>query len=207
MYKAIIWDFDGTLFNSYPHIVNSFKRSLMEHGIYESYDDILSNVKVSVTYAINKYKEKYNISDEIIQLFCKYEAEDNYKSVKPYSGAVEICEKINHSGGRNYMFTHRGKSALKYLNYYKMDTLFYYTITKDNNFRKKPEADAIFYIIEKFNEKKDDILMIGDRKIDIIAAHNAGIKACLFDPDCIEGNSDADYKIKLMDELSEIIGI
>jgi len=82
MYKSIIWDFDGTLFNSYPHIVNSFKRSLMEHGIYESYDDILSNVKVSVTYAINKYKEKYNISDELIQLFVKYEAELNYEFVK-----------------------------------------------------------------------------------------------------------------------------
>jgi len=207
MYKSIIWDFDGTLFNSYPHIVNSFKRSLMEHGIYESYDDILSNVKVSVTYAINKYKEKYNISDELIQLFVKYEAELNYEFVKPYSGVVEICENIHDLGGKNYIFTHRDLSTLKYLEYYKMDKLFCYTITKENNLRKKPEADAIYHIIEKFNEKKDDILMIGDRKIDIMAAHSAGVKACLFDPDCIESDSSADYKIKSMNELRTIIGI
>jgi phosphoglycolate phosphatase-like HAD superfamily hydrolase len=32
MYKNIIWDFDGTLFDSYPAIAGAFLSALLDHG-------------------------------------------------------------------------------------------------------------------------------------------------------------------------------
>ncbi len=73
MYKHIIWDFDGTLFDSYPYMVSSFQRALQDDGIEESYENILDVMKISVTNAINHYKKVHKINNEMIKRFCKYE--------------------------------------------------------------------------------------------------------------------------------------
>ncbi|MBU7563262.1 HAD hydrolase-like protein [Pediococcus ethanolidurans] len=45
--------------------------------------------------------------------------------------------------------------------------------------------------------------MIGDRNLDILAAHNAGIKGFLFDPDnTISVTSFPEKQIKSLNELS-----
>ncbi|WP_291579647.1 HAD-IA family hydrolase [Clostridium sp. UBA6640] len=182
MYKHIIWDFDGTLFDSYRYMVNSFQRALQDDGIEESYQNILESMKISVTNAINHYKKVYKINDEMIKRFCRYEKEINYELVKPYEHVQNICRMIYYSGRKNYLFTHRDKSALAYLEYYDLLECFCDFITEENKFLKKPKPDAIIYIIEKYNLKKEEVLMIGDRDIDIIAARNAGVDSCIFDP-------------------------
>ncbi|WP_202621575.1 HAD family hydrolase [Anaerocolumna sedimenticola] len=41
MYKHIIWDFDGTLFDTYPVTGIAFQMTLKENGILESLDEII----------------------------------------------------------------------------------------------------------------------------------------------------------------------
>ena len=57
MYKHIIWDFDGTLFDTYPVMGSIFKRMLEEEGIEESLDGILKYMKLSMSYALHHYKK------------------------------------------------------------------------------------------------------------------------------------------------------
>lgn len=48
--------------------------------------------------------------------------------------------------------------------------------------------------------------MIGDRNLDISAAHNAGIQGILFDPDnLIQVNSQPERKINNLSELSVLV--
>ena len=32
LFSSLIWDFDGTLFNTYPHMIRSMRRGLAEIG-------------------------------------------------------------------------------------------------------------------------------------------------------------------------------
>lgn len=73
MFKNVIWDFDGTLFDSYPGMVYAFKRALGDNGVEVGEDEILKYMKVSVTTAINHFKENYNLSDKFIEKFLIYE--------------------------------------------------------------------------------------------------------------------------------------
>lgn len=56
MYKHIIWDFDGTLFDSYPAMGGAFKALLNEQRIEESLEEILKYMKVSMWTAIDYCK-------------------------------------------------------------------------------------------------------------------------------------------------------
>lgn len=57
MYKHIIWDFDGTLFDTYPVMAKIFKEVLKEHEVEEPLEEIMKQLKVSASSAL-KYYEK-----------------------------------------------------------------------------------------------------------------------------------------------------
>lgn len=75
MYKHIIWDFDGTLFDSYPVMVKAALTVLEEQGIYESYDKIMSLMKISFTHfklpgALEMLREG-SIAQQLLQAIVK----------------------------------------------------------------------------------------------------------------------------------------
>ena len=56
--------------------------------------------------------------------------------------------------------------------------------------RRKPSPRMIEEAIEKYNLKRDDCFMIGDKNIDVLAAKNAKIRGFLFK------GGNLSYKIK-----------
>jgi phosphoglycolate phosphatase-like HAD superfamily hydrolase len=44
--KDIIWDFDGTLFDTYPGTVNAFIMALKDNGIEETSENVLNKLKI-----------------------------------------------------------------------------------------------------------------------------------------------------------------
>ena len=206
MYKHVIWDFDGTLFDSYHAMALAAKRAMEDQGIYESYDTIMSMMKVSLTHLYNYFKETYYVSDTLISSFNKYKKEFETDSMKPYPYAVEVCRRIYESKRFNHLYTHRGKSAIEYLKKYELYEYFTGLITRESDFKRKPEPEALLYLIEEYKINKSEALMIGDRDIDILAAKNAGIDGCYYKSyplyDCnIAKYTIADYSqlIKLLD--------
>lgn len=62
MFKHVIWDFDGTLFDTYPVMAKIFKDLLEKENIEEPIDEIVKKMQVSMAFTLNYYKKKYNIS-------------------------------------------------------------------------------------------------------------------------------------------------
>ena len=204
MYKHIIWDFDGTLFDTYAVMGNAFKMMLEEEGIVESLDEILKHMKVSITFAIKHYEDKYHINNAFIEEYNKRRKDMEAYLCKPYEGIDEICRYIKSSGKNNYLYTHRGESAITFLKKYNLNEYFTYFITSQNGFARKPSPDAINYLVDKYNIISDEAIMIGDRDLDVLSAKNAGIHACFFN-EAGEINKIADYTINNFQQLYSII--
>ena len=62
-----------------------------------------------------------------------------------------------------------------------MTNLFSEIITSDNHLARKPDPEALTYLIDKYNLDPSETAMVGDRPLDIQAGQNAGIKTILFD--------------------------
>lgn len=203
MYRHIIWDFDGTLFDTYPVMAGVFRDMLEEIGFHEPQETILSNMKVSITYAMQVYSEKYHVTASFLQDVKKRSREAELKLCKPYHGIEEVCRTITSSGRYNYLYTHRGETALHFLKKYGLYDYFTDFITSQQGFPRKPNPEALHYLIGKYAMKREEALMIGDRALDMKAAVNAGIHTCFFKEK--EAVVEAEHTITSFDELLHII--
>lgn len=204
MYKHIIWDFDGTLFDTYPVMGSIFKKMLEEEEIEESLDEILKHMKVSMSHALQHYEKKYHINNIFIEKYQKQRKDMEISLCKPYKGIDEICKYIHTSGKKNYLYTHRGESSIIFLKNYGLYDYFSDFITSEHGFARKPSPNAINHIINKHNIIHNEAIMIGDRDLDILSARNAGIHGCFF-TDGHEKSNIADFTINNLEKLYSII--
>ena len=204
MYKHVIWDFDGTLFDTYPVMAKVFKELLQKQGIEEPLEEIVSQLRVSASSASKYYEIKYQIDEEFIT---KYKIEKKAAEIelsRPFEGIEEVCKYIHTTNRKNYLLTHRGESSIELLKKYDLYDYFSEFITSKQGFERKPRPDAINYLINKYNMIHSESIMIGDRDLDLLSGKNAGISACYF----TEGNDEnnyADYTINKFSQLYSIV--
>ena len=64
---------------------------------------------------------------------------------------------------------------LKWWEYVTLEGFQYVLGTEERNFKHKPNPEIINYIMDKLNVSKEDTVIIGDSKSDILTAKNAEI--------------------------------
>jgi phosphoglycolate phosphatase-like HAD superfamily hydrolase len=205
MIRDIIWDFDGTLFDTYPVIVNSFKKALKYYGIDERDENILSYFKITENSAITHFKEFYGLDNSFIKKFSDNKKDLKPEIVKPFPFAVNVCRKIIALGGRNYIITHRGDSTLKYLQHYGILCCFTEVVTKKNGFKRKPDPEAFIYLIDKYKINKGMSMVIGDRECEILGGQSAGIKTCLYNTNDVSLDVAPDFYLNSLKNLLDIV--
>ena len=179
-FTDFFWDFDGTLFDTYPRINRAIQNALKDCNITVSLETIEPLSKVNVRHAIDTLA-----GDKAKAVAARYEAhepEEGFDSMRPYPGVLRLMRSICEHGGRNYLYTHRGKSSLEALEHYGMTPCFADAVTSENGFPSKPAPDALLYLMEKHRLDPAKCVMLGDRDIDLGSGKNAGMACALFDP-------------------------
>jgi len=208
-FKYIIWDFDGTLFNTYPHIASIITEIMKKHyNIDLNMNQVQEWSETSLKFCFDKIISDYNINkSEFQDLFSNKYMVNIESQQTPFPGAKEILKDIQKRGGKNFIVTHRGSDTLfKLLRYYNMDELFEKVITYEDGFPNKPNSASFLYLINQFQMPKEKVIAVGDRKIDIQTAHSIDIKSCFFNP---RGKiyELADFNIRNLIELKEILNL
>ena len=178
MITEFIWDFDGMLFDTYPHTTAALCEHLRRKGRPADPEEAFKVLKVSIRDAFRAF----GVTAEEEADFYAIEHDFTFEPHGvPYEGVPEMLKFIVENGGRNYLFTHRDHVAVIYLEKYGLKELFTDFVTREEGFAFKPAPDAINYLIEKHALDKDSCIMLGDREIDCLSGLNAGISALLFD--------------------------
>ena len=184
--KNFIWDFDGTLFDTYTHTVKILHQLMEEVGKPCDYNVLFSKSRRS----LGEAREYCKATDEEWAEFYRREGIIELEPIAlPYEGTEQTLKMIISNGGKNYIYTHRDAVTFKYLKKYGWMEYFEGFVTNEHNFPHKPAPDALLYMIREFNLNPEETIMIGDREIDVLSGKNAGIHACLF----TEGNTDIQY--------------
>ena len=178
--KNFIWDFDGTLYDTYPHTLAAFCETARRHGMEIDRDEAYRQFKITMWEAFRYY----NVDEAFIAAFYDIENDLSFRPLGvPFPLIPEMLRFAAENGGRNYLYTHRDKVALDYLTRDGLTGLFSGFVTKENGFPLKPAPDALNWLMLEHALDPETCLMIGDRPIDIGAGRAAGIAGCLFDPD------------------------
>lgn len=199
--KHFIWDFDGTLFDTYPFFISSFQAALRDCGKETEKDEIYRHMMDSVPEAFNFYVKKYNLDERLYHHYQQYMKSESPETSLPYPFVLDICELIHKTGRFNYLYTHRGKSAHNFMQHHDMQRLFRETVTSEKGLKPKPDPEAVYYFIEKYGIKKEEALMIGDRNIDILCGKNARILTCYITNGKPDSKISADYCFESIEDL------
>ena len=81
----IIWDFDGTLFDTYPLMARCLQRALADAGQEAGCEEIRAQMAVSLAQAF----QHFGAAEATIARYRQYIQEAGPQGVAPYPGAAE----------------------------------------------------------------------------------------------------------------------
>lgn len=206
MINQLFWDFDGTLFDTYPKMVAAFVQALGDLGIddveIDQHQIYVIMRQHDVGTAIRKFSSFYGIEEKQLRKLNKKYQTELVEDALPFPGAKEILELAISMNGRNFLLTHRDDQAKSMLKKFDLLEDFSDFVTSDQNFPRKPKPDSINWLIKSNEVDRKKAIMIGDRKLDVAAGHNANIASCLFDPDgIIVDSGNPEIRVTEINEL------
>ncbi len=174
----ILWDFDGTLFDTYPALVEGFIK-LNQQDLDRK--EVLKWLKIDSKTAFKHYGLDENQREE-------YQTLHNYYS-KTESTPFEHLEEALVSVDNNFIVTHRDKeSTIFLLEKYNLAKYFRDIVSvEEQGFTRKPHSSSYEYVLKSHHID----LVVGDRDLDLIPARKLNIKTVAFQ----NRNIEADFHI------------
>ena len=173
--RLFIWDFDGTLMDTYPvTFVSYLQRALQDLGHPASYEDIMQQMMVTVPHAIRYYAQRCNLP-QLLDRYIFYRDQGPVAPPAVYPQLKEVLARIRELGGVSCIYTHRGATIFPFLEQGGLRQEFLEIVTPDDApFAEKPAPDTVLYLMEKYGGTPETTVMVGDRECDLGSGRNAG---------------------------------
>ena len=191
----VLWDVDGTLFDTYPAITYAISKSLNEMGITIALNVIDGLARQSVDHCIVTLSQRFKLDLNLL----RDRFAESYRSIDPanqlpFPGVHEVCERIHQNGGLNIAITHRNiQSTQGLLNAHELAQFFVDIFSVEQGYPHKPDPTMLLAALKKHTLNPVETLLIGDRSYDIQAGQAAGVRTLLFGE--VELSNPADFQI------------
>ncbi|NPV65833.1 MAG: HAD-IA family hydrolase [Anaerolineae bacterium] len=182
-FSALIWDMDGTLFDTYPAIRAGVVAAFAEHGVTVDAQRVARLLAVTFNDCLETLAAEHSLDPAVIQAtYARLRPEGVPPELcPPFPGVIDLCHRMIAAGGCNLIFTHRERASLdRFLTYHGMTALFADTLTVDEGGARKPDPGGFLTLLTRNGISPEQALAIGDRDLDIEAGQRAGIKTCYF---------------------------
>lgn len=205
MIKAVIFDIDGVLMDSFEANLKFFQDLMMKFGYSPPTREEFPPIFHLNMWDAIKVLTKSDSEEEIKKI---WEAGRDRKVAYPVEllnmpeGTKEAIEILN----RNYLLgivTNRIKgSAFEASQLAKLKDYFKATVSYEDTVKHKPDPDPLFLAAKKLGVQPEEAVYIGDVGNDVKAAKAAGMKAIIYSKDKIPG---ADAQTSVFKEIPRLI--
>ena len=205
MKELYIFDFDGTLVDSYRDSIKYFNITLKQYNL-PTFDMEVEGLDYQI-FREFLHKHILGIEEEFMESFTANYKDSPQLNTYLYDGVLEILQVLENRGITLAICSNREQKNLEELVHKFFDGInFKYVSGTVNELHTKPDPFRINEIIRKENIEKEKVLYFGDKIADIEAAKAAGIDMILVTYG--QGNDEAyshSYSIKLIDNVEEIL--
>ncbi len=178
MYKNIMFDLDGTLVDSGRSVMGSVGYALEHFGYFDQPREKLRTFIGPSLY--DSFVREYGMSDEdankAVGLYREvYEAGKMY-DVDIYEGIPELLKKLKEEGKTVMVITSKPIDfSRKILARIGLDEFIDHQVGPDMNDNSSDKKRLIDKAVEKYGLNREECIMIGDTKYDILGAVGAKV--------------------------------
>jgi phosphoglycolate phosphatase len=218
-FRVVVFDYDGTLFDTRPAIIHSIQRVFAETGRpLPEIEAIAATVKTGIPLhdtltALEQRLGSDQIAlEELVGAYRKIYLAEAAPFLKPYLGVYQTLQKLHAGGTKNLIVSNKGIAAIhKSLNESGLSSLVDMVFGDEPNLPKKPDPAILTkHIFPHYaGLQKDQMLVVGDTETDIRFAKAAGVASCWAsygygDPDRC-GELGPDHVITTIEQLPALV--
>jgi phosphoglycolate phosphatase len=187
-FKAVVFDYDGTLYDTRPAIVYCLRRALEEHGRPAPAPDALANtVRAGLTLPDSflaldeKLRTDPDAIDGLVLTYRTLYFDEAAPLLKPFAGVCEALERVHRGGVKCAVVSNKGVAAIRRsLDDSGLGVFVDVVFGDEAGLPNKPDPAVLTgYILPKLAHlHADELLMVGDTETDIVFAKTTGMAAC-----------------------------
>jgi len=201
--KFVAFDCDGVLFDT-EQANRAYYSSILQHfGRPAVTDEQFAFVHMHTVFESLAYlfpDEKTLAAAHVFRNTLDYQQYLSYLTVEPH--LVSLLEKLKPQF-KIAIATNRTDTMNRLLAAFDLDGYFDLIVTAGDVERPKPHPDALLKISDHFNIPPDQVIYIGDSRLDELAARAAGMPLVAY---CNQ-ELRADYHISNLGELEELLNV
>ena len=178
MKKTILFDLDGTLTDSGEGIINCATLALRHFGLpIPSYTDMRTFVGPPLRDSFIRFGVPADQADEAIRVYRSRYIPTGMFENTPYPGIRELLEKLRAEGYTLYVATSKPEEmSVTILEKFDLAKYFHRICGASIDSSRSTKDAVIAYLLES-SGAKEDMVMVGDTKYDILGAKAHGIPA------------------------------
>lgn len=177
-YDAVLYDFDGTLADTVPMILESFRYAFLEvTGKEEDRDFLLSTIGLPLMTAFSHYEP--DIQKKLHDAYQQANSRLLETEVREFDGIGEGLAGVHALGVRQGVVTSKRRDTVLFtVRQFSMESYFETFVTREDTTVHKPQPEPIFLAMRKMGlSDPSRILYVGDSVHDLRCANNAGADA------------------------------
>lgn len=214
-FKLLVYDLDGTLFETLPDLVTAVNRSLSIHGHptrtpVEVRHAIGDGARILIARLVRPQtseSETNQVWDTFKDVYLEVCAQSSY--LLPGTEAFLAARQQDATDRFQAILTNKPQAPSDRLAAcFKMERWIGKVIGGDTELGKKPDPTGLIHLMDWANASAEQTLMIGDGPADLAVAQRAGVKCVLIDGGY--GNSHEleglpwEWKVANFDELAAL---
>ena len=180
-YKYLFFDLDGTIVDSFEGVAKSFAYALEGYGIYVK--DLSELLPVVGPPLIDSFKNLYGFSHadglEAVKRYRERYFVKCAEESKLYDGIEEVLKKLYDKGFKIVLATSKPDSLANImLEFYGLTKYFYFVGGASMDQSRDSKVKVIEHILKTCSiSDLSEVVMIGDRNLDLNGAHSFGMDA------------------------------
>ena len=204
-WKHVIWDLDGTLLDTYPATDGALVAALHELGHKVGLDTVRCLTRITLDHAIQTLAKQFGLPEaEVYSVYAQQYAVLGLNHSPAMPGALEAMQAVRERGGLNLLATHRDREgALWRLKVTGLDAALDDLLCVSDGYPRKPHPALFLALLEQHGLNAAQVLAVGDRDLDMVAAHSAGCRAALLLTPGVTLDTEADWVLGGLEEMVE----
>ena len=179
-FKAVLFDFDGTIMDTNTIILKSWKHTF--NTVLERdpvHEEIVATFGEPLDVTMGKLFPDRD-THEMVETYRNYQRHIYKDDITMFPGMKDVILELKERGYKVAIVTSRLWYSTR-TGLYKFDIadMFDAVVSAEDTTIHKPDPTPCLLCLEKLGIGPEEALMVGDSKFDILCARNAGVESCL----------------------------